>query len=245
MPSSNSQRRAGEAPGTRRRKRKKSRRPDWLQRSLQVAMIVVFSLFIWVLRLTCRVRIVSGKEHADAAVARGAVVPCGWHAQLLPIGLGLLTLRSRGLRIGFLISPSREGEFIARVATHHGTHALRGSSSRTGREALTAMSEGLKAGISPTIFADGPRGPARACKPGAVILAQRTGVPIMPVACRMDRYWQIKSWDGTQIPKPFARVSVAVGALWDVACEEQEISELAGQLGECIDDLSTRIQKRS
>ena len=56
---------------------------------------------------------------------------------------------------------------------------------------------------------DGPRGPARVAQPGAVWLAKVTGKPIIPFHLEADRYWTMKSWDRTQIPRPFATVALA------------------------------------
>jgi lysophospholipid acyltransferase (LPLAT)-like uncharacterized protein len=63
---------------------------------------------------------------------------------------------------------------------------------------------------------DGPRGPARVAQPGAVWLAGATGLPVLPFHIEASRYWSARSWDRGMIPKPFARVSVAVGEPFDV-----------------------------
>lgn len=219
-------------------KRKKKRGPMWYQKLKLSAMVWTASAFIWALRLTCRTEVVAGAANVEAALARGVVVPCGWHQQILISGLFLRGLVPRGLKAGFLASPSREGEFISRVAIHHRGKIMRGSSSRTGSEALKAIIKGTQEGISPMMYADGPRGPARVFKPGAVLLAQRTGTPILPVGCAVDRYWQIKSWDQTRIPKPFSRFTIAVGELWPVACENHQIDAVARQVGRKVDELT-------
>lgn len=182
----------------------------------QLASIILLawlvSAYIWLLRWTCRVEIVHGGQQLDKAVDQQVFIPCGWHQRLFVSGLFLLTLKPRGVRPGFLISPSREGEFIARVARAHGTAVMRGSSTRTGREALVAMQNGLANGISPMIFADGPKGPPGDFKPGTVVLARRSGMSILPIGCAIDRCWVLKTWDQTRIPKPFAHLKIALGA---------------------------------
>ena len=59
---------------------------------------------------------------------------------------------------------------------------------------------------------DGPRGPAHVAQPGAVWLAKVTGNPIIPFHLEANRSWTLKSWDRTQIPKPFATVALAFAA---------------------------------
>ncbi len=75
------------------------------------------------------------------------------------------------------------------------------------------MAAGRPAGFT----VDGPRGPARVSQPGAVWLAKATGNPVVPFHCEASRSWTLKSWDRTQIPKPFATVAIVVGAPIHVA----------------------------
>lgn len=218
-------------------KRKKRRGPKWLQRLQRSAIVFAVSTYIWILRLTCRIEVVEGRTNLDAALARGVVIPCIWHQQIMVSSLFVRSLIPLGLKTGFLTSPSRDGEVTTRAAKHHGTYTIRGSSTRTGREALKALVKGVRDGISPTIYPDGPRGPAHVFKPGAVMVARLTGVPIMPVGCAASRYWQAKSWDQNRIPKPFARLTIAVGDLWPVARAERDMDNVAQQVGYKIDEL--------
>ena len=69
------------------------------------------------------------------------------------------------------------------------------------------MERGKPAGFT----LDGPRGPARAAQPGAIWLAQRTGNPVLPFHLEASSHWTMKSWDRTQVPKPFSTVSLVIG----------------------------------
>ena len=80
------------------------------------------------------------------------------------------------------------------------------------------MAAGRPAGFT----VDGPRGPARVAQPGAVWLAKATGNPVAAVSLEASRYWTLKSWDRTQIPKPFASVAIVVGEPIDVAPDADE-----------------------
>jgi lysophospholipid acyltransferase (LPLAT)-like uncharacterized protein len=77
---------------------------------------------------------------------------------------------------------------------------------------LLALAKELKAGAEVAVTPDGPKGPARSYAPGALIAAQRSGAPILPVAAHVDNAWRLSSWDSFIIPKPFARVTVAYGS---------------------------------
>jgi hypothetical protein len=59
---------------------------------------------------------------------------------------------------------------------------------------------------------DGPRGPALVAQPGAVWLSKATGNPLLPFHCEAAASWTLRSWDQTQIPKPFTTVAMAIDA---------------------------------
>ena len=82
----------------------------------------------------------------------------------------------------------------------------------------------MAAGKPAAFTLDGPRGPARVAQPGAVWLAKITGNPVVPFHIEPSRHWTLKSWDRTQIPKPFATAAIAIG-------EPLEVSTDAGGAG--------------
>ena len=215
---------------------------NWKQKLMLPLAVWLVTTFTWFVRLTCRVTVVQGRDQIDISSARGGVmIPCGWHQRLLISGIFLAKTLPKGMRAGFLISPSREGEFISRVASNHGTSPVRGSPSHGGGTlAYKASLDAMENGISPMMFGDGPRGPADVFKHGAAVLAQRSGQPMLPIGIAINRYWQIKSWDQTVIPKPFAHFTVALGDLWYVhrVISAQGIDDIAKSVGEKIDALT-------
>ena len=161
---------------------------------------------------TARVVAVIGTEHLDAALARApSLVPCYWHQHQLYCGKFLLEQRARGLTVGWLISPSVDGELGAMLVRRIGGAVIRGSSTHTGARALRDYYQALvKDAVSPIITPDGPRGPRFKFKPGALLLSQMSGRPMLPMAYAASRAWLIK-WDRFVIPKPFARIVIAIG----------------------------------
>lgn len=129
-----------------------------------------------------------------------------WHGQLLPL---LWTHRNR--QVAVIISEHRDGEIIARIARALGFRLVRGSTSRGAARALLGASRELESGFDLAVTVDGPRGPAGTVAPGALIISQRTGAPMIPTAAAASNGWRLRSWDRFLIPKPFARVTVAYG----------------------------------
>ncbi len=159
-----------------------------------------------------RVIRVIGADHMTAALARApSFIPVYWHQHQLFCVKVLLDQRRAGLKLGFLISPSVDGEIGAMIVRNVGGVVIRGSSTHTGARALRDYYQALaQEGVSPAITPDGPRGPPWKFKPGAVLLAQLSGRPMIPLSYAASHAWKIK-WDRFVIPWPFARIAVAVG----------------------------------
>jgi lysophospholipid acyltransferase (LPLAT)-like uncharacterized protein len=162
---------------------------------------------------SCRIVRVRGAEHLDAALAAApSLLPCYWHQHELFCGRWLQLQLRRGLRMGVLVSPSVDGEVPASIARRLGIRVIRGSSTRTGARALRDYYELLvKEGVSPVITPDGPTGPRYRFKPGALLLAQLSGRPLLPMAYAASRAWRF-GWDRFVLPWPGSRIAIAVGA---------------------------------
>jgi lysophospholipid acyltransferase (LPLAT)-like uncharacterized protein len=168
---------------------------------------------------------VDGLQHYDAIVATGQQpILAFWHGRILP---ATLFFKHRGIVV--MISRNFDGEWITRIIQKFGYDTARGSTSRGGARALVQLRREL-AGGKPVGFAlDGPRGPARVAQAGAVFLAGATGHPILPFHIECNRAWTMNSWDRTQIPKPFARVGVAIGQPITIANTDDATVQRGGE----------------
>jgi len=178
----------------------------------RIAVVVAWQLvrFFWA---TCRIHGRPGFERAQAAVRESkSLIPVYWHQHLLFGARALLDLRDDGLKAGFLISASVDGTAPAMLVERVGGQVIRGSSTHTGARALRDYYETIvRQQVSPAITPDGPRGPVHEFKPGAVMLAQITGKPILPISIAASRTWRLRTWDQFELPLPFSRVVIAYG----------------------------------
>src|SRR5262249_11581908 len=142
--------------------------------------------------------------------AQGNYIAALWHNRLLLISFVLKKFLPQRSGAG-LISASRDGDLIADVTRRFGFDVVRGSSSRMGANAIRELEDVLASGRHVLITPDGPRGPAYQLGPGIIFLAQKTGVPIVPVNMEYSSCWRVKSWDRFIIPKPFSTVRVIIG----------------------------------
>ena len=190
------------------------------RRRLSAGRLLVYRIAVvvawWAIRAiwsTCRVRAVVGLDRARAAVRESkSLIPVFWHQHLLFGARAVLDLRSEGLAAGFLISPSVDGTAPAMLVEKVGGVVIRGSSTHTGARALRDYYETIvRQQVSPAITPDGPKGPLHEFKPGAIMLSQITGRPILPIAVAASPAFRFRTWDAFELPLPFSRVAIVYG----------------------------------
>jgi lysophospholipid acyltransferase (LPLAT)-like uncharacterized protein len=152
---------------------------------------------------TVRNRFSFAEQVHPADARRQRFIYAFWHESLLvPAAIRV--------KVHMLISQHADGELIARICRHLGHGVVRGSSTRGGGTALLELVRSSKRshlGVTP----DGPRGPRRQAKMGAIYMASLTGLPIVPVGIAFTNAWRLKSWDRFAIPKPWSASLVVTG----------------------------------
>jgi lysophospholipid acyltransferase (LPLAT)-like uncharacterized protein len=183
---------------------------------MQAARSFIPSLAVFLVRalaLTLRWRV---EDRCGFSNRARPLIGVFWHNRLLMVPI--FYNRLGGGRKGYcLTSPSKDGAIVAGVMEHFDIGSVRGSSSRRGATAVREMAAVLEQGHDMAITPDGPRGPRYHFHPGALKLAQISGFPLILIHVNYSRYWELKSWDGFRIPKPFARVDVVFGELQTIA----------------------------
>jgi lysophospholipid acyltransferase (LPLAT)-like uncharacterized protein len=207
------------------------------KRFLIRAADLAFFLLIKVFGRTIRWQ-VDGWENWEAATREGRIpIYTFWHNRVF-----LATYFWQKRRIVVMTSQSFDGEYIARFIQRFGYGAARGSSTRGAVGAIIEMARLMRAG-SPTAFTiDGPKGPRYVAKMGAVLLAKKTGQPILPFTITA-RHWQAKrSWDGFQVPLPFsrARVDIAAPIYVTADADEDTLTAKRDELQAALDGINAR-----
>ena len=204
------------------------------QFKIRAADFVFYSL-INLLGRTARFEVIGWENHEKAQANGGLPIYVFWHDRIF-----FTTYWWRKRRIVVMTSQSFDGEYIARFIQRFGYGAVRGSSTRGGVGAIVEMARLMRAGCTTAFTIDGPKGPRYVAKMGAVLLAKKSGHPIMPVTMALDRYWTLPSWDSFQIPKPFTRARVYVAAPIYVPADANEATLVAkrDELQQTLDDLN-------
>lgn len=140
-----------------------------------------------------------------------------------------------GERVSALVSQSKDGEYLSTVLERWGFAMVRGSSHIGGKDAMQLMTGVVAAGNSLAITPDGPRGPKRVMKMGAVRTAQRTGVPLVLAGIAMADKKHLRSWDAFEVPIPFSRIAVAYS---------EPVIVPAALAGPPLDEFKTHMEQR-
>jgi len=182
---------------------------------------------------------VEGLHHLDAITQSGRQpVMAFWHGRILP---ATFFFRRRGIVV--ITSENFDGEWIARIIERFGYGTARGSTSRGGLKALLQLVRDMEQGRPAGFTLDGPRGPAKVAQPGALWLARTTGNPVLPFHLEAARAWTVRSWDRTQIPKPFSHVALVVGE--PIAVPPGATDEQLEQLRQHLESALQRLEVRA
>ena len=163
---------------------------------------------------TCRAEIVRSRcaERIFRQTSPRKGIVALWHSSLI-----YTLYHFRDVSSIIMTSASRDGDWIARVIQQWGQYPIRGSRHKGGLNAIRKMATAMTGqGLGAGIVADGSTGPAGIVQIGGIILARRTGCPIVPVGFAASRAIYFNTWDRLVLPMPFSRVCLVYGDMFTV-----------------------------
>lgn len=187
---------------------------------------------------------VSWEEGSPGSLEARPFVYSFWHSCMIP---AMYLWRDLSIRV--MSSDSFDGEYTGRIMQKFGFVKVRGSSSRFAVRAMLGMRRELEKGWIVAFTLDGPRGPRHVVKPGPVLLARATGVPMVGFHIALTGAWVLKTWDRLTIPKPFSMALMRVGrvipvpAHADDAQREKALQELQATLDRCREFAEANVEK--
>ena len=198
--------------------------------------------FVKGLIMTYKIRWVGieNREKARAESPDRSMIITAFHETVVPI----MRAHAWTEPYAVLASRSKDGDYAAFVSKKMDFIPVRGSSKKRnkdkgGKEATLQFLENLKSGNSVALTIDGPKGPRHVCKPGAAVIAQKSGAPILPTVGVAASYWEFNSWDRFKLPKPFTTITVIYGEpiFVPASATPEEISAICLQVSEVMKKL--------
>lgn len=181
----------------------------------------------------------SGQDNlAEFRKAKMPIIFVFWHGRLLP-----LVYAHRHQGVIALVSEHDDGEYITRILERCGFETVRGSSTHGGVGGLRGLIRSAQRGHDLALTPDGPQGPNRTMKPGALVVARLTGLPLVPVGVGGTSTWIANSWDRFMVPKPFSTVRIAYGHPRFISREadQLEIDATTQEVRSELTDLAERV----
>jgi len=194
----------------------------------------VFYIFTNLIGKTVRFQI-EGWEILEKVERDGKIpILAFWHNRIF---LATYYFRFRGIIV--MSSQSFDSEYVARFIQRFGFGIVKGSSTRGGVGGLIEMIRLMKKGFPTGFSVDGPKGPVYQAKTGTLLLAKKTGNPVLPFSVEAENYWTIKSWDKLQIPKPFTRSKIFIAEPINVSknADDSEMKNKHLELQKKLDEL--------
>ena len=201
---------------------------------------LVSYVVVRIIGLTVRFEVTNPEFEGEVLSAGKQPIYSFWHDRMVT---STYFFRNRGIIV--LSSQSFDSEYTARCIQRFGFGIIKGSSSRGAVAGLVGMIRAMKAGAPAAFTVDGPKGPRYEVKSGPLLLAKKTGNPLVPFVIECKRFWRVKSWDRLQIPKPFTRANVlfAEPIYVDARADDDELEskriELQAALDRLVEDCKT------
>ena len=139
---------------------------------------------------------------------RDPVVMCTWHSHL---SMALRTAGLTGRHVAAMVSDHADGQLVVDYLRDLGLEPIPVSTSRSKTQSLRASLAVLRRGDTVGLVTDGPMGPPRKSKQGAVLLASLSGVPIVPLGYAARPVLRLPTWDRFILPLPWGRAVLSAG----------------------------------
>lgn len=189
-------------------------------------------IFLYVWCATLRTRNLNPELEKEIRSLPGKGILVLWHSQLF-----YYFYYFRGLReLSILISPSTDGDLLARICGLMGYNVVRASSFKKTMSGSRELIKILKSDSMVGIIADGSRGPRHKAQAGSIQLARITGAALYPMAYDAQTKYEFNSWDRLVLPLPFSRVTLNFGPTIIVPrdADKQNVEQMQEELNQTL-----------
>jgi len=186
-----------------------------VNKKIKITLISFFGQWLFKILFKLNKIEVKGEENLINLINSGKpIMVCVWHGRLV---FPSWYLRLKTTNVHAIASRHTDAEIMARILRRWGYGLIRGSTRKGGKAVVQKMADVFKnAGII-AVTNDGPKGPPRIAKAGSTGLALKYNVQIVTITGSATKFWQMKSWDRSMLPKPFGTIHIIVSPPLDIS----------------------------
>ena len=202
---------------------------------------IILKIILNIIFVTCNWKVANIEILNDSIKSKSPLLICSWHQRFLFVAR---YFKNFNKEIWAISSTHKDSEIMARILKGWNWKLIRGSSTRGWRNVIIQMKQKLSQsdGII-AITNDGPKGPPKIAKTGSISLAIKKNADIIAISCSPSRFWKLKSWDETYIPKPFSTIHVSFSRPLDYKNIKLNEVEMVNQyLNTSLDQLDKSIK---
>lgn len=172
--------------------------------------IYFLKLFLTLIFKTCRWKTENvSLLKKELSSGKSIMLSC-WHENLVFLACFFKSWPKKNFWV--ISSTHRDSEILANILKSWEYQLIKGSSTRGWHSVLKQL---IKIFSLPNnivaITSDGPRGPAKKTKPGALRVAVKKNISIVGMSGKASSFWTLKTWDQLKIPKPFSTITISFG----------------------------------
>jgi len=190
----------------------------------------------------CRVSVHNGEIFKKNAENGRNMIVASWHNRLITLPYYYRYMYDLK-NLTMMVSKSRDGEMFKRLLAKFDIECVRGSTTRGGLSGVKSLIRETRKGRDTAIALDGSKGPRYVVQPGALFLAQMTGMPIMPVTVSASRKFEFNTWDRIIVPKPFSHIHGLFGDPLYVPRDTRDLEPYRLQLQETMDRICAEVEE--
>jgi len=194
-----------------------------VNKKIKIAITSFFGQWLFQLLFKLNKIEVKGEENLINLINSGRpIMVCVWHGRLV---FPSWYLRLKTTNVHAIASRHTDAEIMARILRRWGYGLIRGSTRKGGKAVVQKMADVFKnAGII-AVTNDGPKGPPRIAKAGSTGLALKYNVQIITITGSATKFWQMKSWDRSMLPKPFGTIQLIVSSPLNISEKPETADE--------------------
>ncbi len=214
---------------------KKSRKDKVTLLHTHIAPNAVYLLSRGILS-TCKLSIENGEYFKERAYEGKNMIFCSWHSRLVVLPYYYYNLY-KFTNLTMMVSQSKDGEIMKRILNKYNIETIRGSTTRGGSSAVKTMVRIARSGRDTAVSLDGSKGPRYKVQPGALLLAQLTGLPLVPLTFDTTKKKVLNTWDKMIIPLPFGHIHAKFADPIFVSRDAKDLAPYQLQLQETMDKI--------